>query len=75
MVLDLAEFQARHGKEALQKLLVKLASSHRMGVRIEKIVEDLKKVSYQIYIRYFLIRALGNLRPRNCSIQKRKTQN
>lgn len=55
MALDLAEFQARHGREALQKLLVKLASSHRMGVRIEKIVEDLKKVSYQIYIRYFLI--------------------
>ena len=50
-MLDLAQFQAEHGPESLEKILGQLSSAKKMANRIEKVSSNLKEVSYSVDIR------------------------
>ena len=74
IIFDLAQFQTDHGEAALQKLMVKLGSSYRIGNKIEELADDLKKVSHENNIKLFLIRILGSIKPYQSGISKARTE-
>ena len=51
IILDLAQFQAEHGPESLEKILGQLGSAKKMANRIENVSSELKEVSYSVDIR------------------------